>query len=123
MIRISGSISYGSDSYFSNVDNHIVDTNRMDFNDITPGSYYACKYDSDLYFCIVNYVSMEHGDVNVKCMHPKAPAKKFFWPDYKDACRTPLNHMICRVKSPSSGSTAQYYSFDEADIDQVLGFL
>ena len=78
MIRISGSISYGSDSYFSNVDNHIVDTNRMDFNDITPGSYYACKYDSDLYFCIVNYVSMEHGDVNVKCMHPKAPAKKFF---------------------------------------------
>ena len=84
---------------------------------------YACKYDNNLYFCIVNYVSMEHGDVNVKCMHPKAPAKKFFWPDYKDACRIPLNHMICRVKSPSSGSTAQYYSFDEADIDQVLGYL
>ena len=66
---------------------------------------------------------MERGDVNVKCMHPKAPAKKFFWPDCKDVCRIPLNHMICRVKSPSFGSTAQYYSFDEADIDQVLGYL
>ena len=115
MIYISGSTS--------NVDNHIIDTNRMDLNDITPGSYYACKYDNDLYFYIVNYVSMEHGDVNVKFVHPKAPAKKFFWPDHEDVCWIPLNHMICRVKSPSSGSTAQYYSFDEADIDQVLGFL
>ena len=61
MIHISGSTS--------NVDNHIVDTNRMDLNDITPGSYYACKYDNDLYFCIVNYVSMEHGDVNLNQLH------------------------------------------------------
>ena len=30
--------------------------------------------------------------------------------------------MICRVKPPSSGNTAQYYSFDEADIDQDLGY-
>ena len=115
MIHISGSTS--------NVDNHIVNTNRMDLNDITPGSYYACKYDNDLYFCIVNYVSIKHGDVNVKFRHPKAPAKTFFWPDPKDVCWIPLNDMICKVKPPSSGSTAQYYLFDEADIDQVLGFL
>ena len=44
MIRISGSTS--------NVDSHIVDTNRMNLNDITPGSFYAWKYDSNLYFCI-----------------------------------------------------------------------
>ena len=39
-----------------------------------------------LYFCIANYVSMELGDVNVKFMQPKAPAKKFFWPDREDFC-------------------------------------
>ena len=59
-----------------------------------------------LYFCIVNYVSMEHSDVNVKFIHPKAPAKKFFWPDCEDVSWIPLNHMICRVEPPSSGSTA-----------------
>ena len=59
------------------VHNHIVDTNRTDLNDITPDSYYACKYDSNLYFCIVNYVSMEHSDINMKPMHPKAPDKFF----------------------------------------------
>ena len=37
MIRISGSTT--------NVDNHIVNNNRMDLNDITHGPYYACKYD------------------------------------------------------------------------------
>ena len=36
MIRISGNTT--------NVDSHIVDTNRMDLNDITPGSFYAWKY-------------------------------------------------------------------------------
>ena len=50
----------------------------MDLNDITPDSYYACKYDRNLYFCIANYVSMEHGDINMKPMHPKAPYKKVF---------------------------------------------
>ena len=50
MIRISGSTA--------NVDNHIFDTNRMDLNDTTPVSYYACKYDNNFYFCIANYASM-----------------------------------------------------------------
>ena len=65
---------------------------------------------------------MEHGNVNVKFMHPKAPAKKFFWSDRKNLCQIPLNNMTCRVKPPSSGNTTQYYSFDEADIDQDLGY-
>ena len=98
MIHISGSTS--------NADNHIVDTNRMDLNNITPCSYYACKYDNDLYFCIANYVSMEHGDADVKFMHIKAPAKKIFWPDCEYVCWIPLNHTICRVDPPTSGSTA-----------------
>ena len=66
---------------------------------------------------------MEHNDVNVKFMHPKAPTKTFFWPDFEGVCWIPLNHMICGIKPPSSVSTARYYSFDEADIDQVLGYL
>ena len=96
MICISGSTS--------NVDKHLVDTSRMDLDNITPGSYYACKYDNNLYFCIVNCVSMECGDV--KFMNPKAPAKKFFWTYHEDVCWIPLIHMICRVGPFSSGSTA-----------------
>ena len=72
---------------------------------------------------VLSIVSMEHSDINVKFMHPKAPAKTFFWPDCEDVCWIPQNHLICRVEPSSSGSTAWYYSFDEAEIDQVLGYL
>lgn len=44
-----------------------VNNNRtMLLKDITPGSYYACKYDNKIYYCIVNYVSTEY--VSVKFM-------------------------------------------------------
>ena len=69
MIYVSGSTSH--------VDNHIIDTNRMDLNNITSGSYYSCKYD-DLYFCIANYVSMEPSDANVKFMLPRHLLTSFF---------------------------------------------
>ena len=75
-----------------NVVNHVLDTNRMDLNDITPGSCYTCRYDNGLHLYIFSYVSMEHSDINVKFMHPKAPAKNFFWHDHEDVCWIPLNH-------------------------------
>ena len=31
-----------------------------------PGKFYVCQYDNDWYFCVANYVSSEHGDVNMK---------------------------------------------------------
>ena len=35
-----------------NADTRLVNT--------SPGSYYACKCDNDWYFCVANYVSVEH---------------------------------------------------------------
>ena len=40
--------------------------------DIKPGKFYVCQYDNDWYFCIVNYVPSEHGDVNMKFLHPNS---------------------------------------------------
>ena len=87
-----------------------------DMSRIIPGSYYACRYDSDWYFGIVNYVSVEHLDVNVKFLHPKGPATKFFWPSRDDVCWIPINYVICQVEPPSAGSTARFYSFDDNDV-------
>ena len=55
-----------------------IQSNEIDITMITPGSYYACRYDGDWFFCIVNFVSLEHNDVNVKFLNPKGPAKSFF---------------------------------------------
>ena len=93
----------------------------MSVEDILPGSYYACKYDSDWYFCIANYVSVEHSDVNVKFLHPKGPASQFFWPKRDDTCWIPMENIIKTVDPPppSSGSTGRCYCFSSDDIRDI----
>ena len=45
---------------------------------IKPGKFYVCQFDNDWYFCVANYVSSEHGDVNMKFLHPKGPSERIF---------------------------------------------
>ena len=65
--------------------------------DIKPGKFYVCQYDNDWYFCVANYVSSEHGDVNMKFLHPKGPLEKFFWPQRDDECWIPIEDVYCEV--------------------------
>ena len=46
--------------------------------DIKTGKFCVCQYDNDWYFCVANYVSSEHGDVNMKFLHPTGPSEKIF---------------------------------------------
>ena len=65
--------------------------------DIKPGKFHVCQYDNDWYFCVANYVSSEHGDVNMKFLHPKGPLEKFFWPQRDDECWIPIEDVYCEV--------------------------
>ena len=53
---------------------------QMMIEDIKPGKLCVCQYDKDWYFFVANYMSSEHGDVNMKSLQPKGPSEKFFWP-------------------------------------------
>ena len=48
----------------------------------------------------VQDLSFEHGDVNVKFMHPKRPAKAFIWPDREDNSWVPMDHIFAAVQAP-----------------------
>ena len=45
---------------------------QMTIEDIKPEDI------NDWYFCVLNYVSSEHGDVNMNFSHPIGPSEKFF---------------------------------------------
>ena len=51
--------------------------------DVKPGKFYVCQYGNDWYFYDANYMSSEHGDVNMKFLHPKDPSEKLFWPQHE----------------------------------------
>ena len=65
-------------SYFP-VSNLIEDSSALiNTEDVIPLKFYVCRYKNDWYCGIVNYVSIENNDANVKFMHPKGPASKLF---------------------------------------------
>ena len=43
---------------------------------------------------------VENGDVNVKFLHPKGPALKFFWPCRDDICWIPIEDFYKEIEAP-----------------------
>ena len=66
--------------------------------------FYACRYKNDWYFGIANYVSTENNDVNVKFMHPKGPASKFFGPVGMMFAGFLLK-ILCEMNPPEASTT------------------
>ena len=111
MKRVSGSTGIGSTLIYNG--------HGLQLESITPGSFYACRYENDWYFGIANFVSTENQDVNVKFLHPKGPAIQFFWPSRDDICWNPISNVICNVQAPKSSATGQFYHFLLDDINFV----
>ena len=94
--------------------------NVVDVGGIVPGSFYACRYDKEWYFGIVNFISHENADVNIEFMHPKGPSAQFFWPSRDDdTCWIPVQDEIGKAEPPSTSSTGRFYQFKSDDIHHV----
>ena len=65
---------------------------------VIPQKFYACHYESNWYFRIANYVSIENNDVNVKFMHHKRSASKFSWTSRDNAPAAGFLLNVLRVK-------------------------
>ena len=71
---------------------------------IMAGSFYACFYDDEWYFGVVNYLLVENCDKNIKFLHTNGPDAQFFQPSLEDTCRIPIYDIITKVDLPSFGS-------------------
>ena len=85
--------------------------NIVNIEEIVPGSFYACLYDRECYFGIVNLISHENADVNFKFMHPNGPSVHFFWPARDDICWIPVQDIICKTEPPLTSGTGRFYWF------------
>ena len=54
------------------------------------------------YFGMVNFVSPENVDANLKLLNPNWPFVKLFWPSCDDTRWILLHDFICKSKSPST---------------------
>ena len=108
------------------IDQGVIDQGELNckvrIEDIKPGRFYVCQYDKDWYFCVANDVSNEHGDVNVKFLHPKGPSEKFYWPQRDDVCWVPIEDVYCEVDTPSTRSTGRFYCFDKITMEKAESY-
>ena len=90
--------------------------------DIKPGKFYVCHYDKDWYLCVANYMSSEHGDVNIKFLHPKGPSEKIFKPQCDDKCWIPIEDVYFEVVAPSTSSTGQFNCFEKKIMENIESY-
>ena len=95
---------------------------EMTIEDIEPAKFYACQYDNDWYFSVVNYVPSEHGDVNMKFLHPKGPSEKFFWPQREDVCWILIEDVYSEVDVTSTGSTGRFIVLTENLLESIESY-
>ena len=63
--------------------------------EVAQQKFFVCYFDKDWCFGIVNYVSIENSNGNIKFLHPKRPASKYFWSSEADVCRIPDENGAC----------------------------
>lgn len=86
--------------------------------DLNPGCFIACVYDSLWYFGMLSEVNAEEKDVTVKFLHPCGPSPSFFWPMNEDACAVPIPHVIAIVEPPKT-MTGRTYQFSQECMNSV----
>lgn len=87
-------------------------------DDLYPGCFIACVYDSFWYFGMVNEVNAEEKDVTVQFLHPRGPSPSFFWPKKEDTCAVPIPHIIAMVEPPKT-MTGRTYQFSQECMSSI----
>ena len=67
-------------------------------------------------------MSSEHGDVNMKFIHPKGPSEKFFWPQQDDICWILIEDVYCEVDASSTGSTGWFFCFYKQTMQTIESY-
>ena len=84
----------------------------ISIEEVTPQTFYACRYEKDWYFRIVIQVSIEN-NVNVKLIPPIKPASKNVRPTGDNICWVPAKNVICEVNPPEVSTTRKPYHFQD----------
>ena len=68
---------------------------------------------------LVQDLSFQHNDVNVKFMHPKGPAMAFFWPDREDNYWFPVDDILAVAQTPQVNRSRHSYTLEEWEIEYI----
>ena len=65
-------------------------------------------YDKEYWIGLVEEIDSAQKDIKVKFMHPKCPAKSYFWPIRDDVCWVPEEDLLSTINAPTTATGRQY---------------
>lgn len=68
--------------------------------EIIKNKFVCCVYDQNWYIGMVIEIDKPNNDALVEFMHPKGSSEFFHWPQNKDSCWTPFQHILCTIDVP-----------------------
>lgn len=109
-----------ADKFFTTCALQDVETPTVTLDEIKPGQYYGCIYDSAWYLGIVTEVSYEHQDILLNFMK-QSSTNSFSWPSKIDSCWVPVDHVICKCNSLDvQGHGARIYKLGAHEYDKIV---
>ncbi|XP_072043498.1 uncharacterized protein [Amphiura filiformis] len=91
-----------------------------DMTDLGAGKHIAAVYDKEWYICIIEDISLVHGDVSVKLMNRLQPGDTLSWPRRASKCDVPFDDILCCVPVPDlMKRSGREYQLGSATIMQI----
>ena len=92
-------------------------------SEIIQNQFVCAVYDKKWYIGMVIELDKLNNDALVNFMHRKGPSLFFHWPQNKDCCWTPFQHILCTVDVPSLvNSRGQYELSKESKVKVDRGW-
>jgi len=66
----------------------------------TPNQFLSAVYDDKWYIGIIKEADSENSEFLLDFMHPNGPSSSFRWPEKRDICWVPIQHVLCRIEAP-----------------------
>ena len=86
---------------------------------LQPGQYVACLYDGFWWIGNIYEVDHKERDALIEFMHPHGITRHFYWPEKKDQCWIPEQHILCQISAPTPASTGRTYKLEDNVIKKV----
>ena len=116
-----GSVTYRRTAYDerpAGTRNFFAPARLYSAENISPGCFVACQYDSHWWNGIVECV--ESADVFVNCLHPHGRSASYYWPAHQDKCWVPYSNIISKLSSPNvMTSTGRQFCFPVEELNHA----
>ena len=89
---------------------NLEDENRFSLiQNAHENQFLVAAYDNKWYVGILQEIDQSSSDFLVDFMHPHGPSHSFHWPEKRDICWIPCQHILCLVDAPMLINSRGFY--------------